>query len=32
MTQLLSQPFGAYTVSGVQGFKPRKYNFKDFMA
>ena len=32
MTQLLSQPFGAYTVSGVQGFAPRKYRFKDFMA
>jgi C1A family cysteine protease len=32
MTALLSQPFGAYTVSGVQGFAPRKYRFKDFMA
>jgi hypothetical protein len=32
MTQLLAQPFGAYTVSGVQGFAPRKYRFKDFMA
>ncbi len=32
MTQLLSQPFGAYTISGVQGFAPRKYRFKDFMA
>jgi C1A family cysteine protease len=32
MTQLLSQPFGAYTVSGVQGFKPRTFNWKGFMA
>jgi C1A family cysteine protease len=32
MTQLLSQPFGAYTVSGVQGFQPRKFNWKGFMA
>jgi len=32
MTQLLSQPFGAYTVSGVQGFKPRKFNWQGFMA
>jgi C1A family cysteine protease len=32
MTDLLSQPFGAYTVSGVQGFKPRTFNWKGFMA
>ena len=32
MTQLLSQPFGAYTVSGVQGFAPRQYRWKGFMA
>jgi hypothetical protein len=32
MTQLLSQPFGAYTVSGVQGFKPRTFKWKGFMA
>jgi hypothetical protein len=32
MTQLLSQPFGAYTVSGVQGFAPRKFTWKGFMA
>ena len=32
MTQLLSQPFGAYTVSGVMGFAPRQYRFKGFMA
>ena len=32
MTQLLSQPFGAYTVSGVQGFAPRTFNWKGFMA
>jgi hypothetical protein len=32
MTQLLSQPFGAYTISGVQGFAPRKFTWKGFMA
>jgi hypothetical protein len=32
MTQLLSQPFGAYTVSGVQGFAPRTFKWKGFMA
>ena len=32
MTQLLSQPFGAYTVSGVQGFQPRTFRWKGFMA
>jgi C1A family cysteine protease len=32
MTALLSQPFGAYTVSGVMGFTPRRYRFKGFMA
>jgi C1A family cysteine protease len=32
MTALLSQPFGAYTVSGVQGFAPRKFTWKGFMA
>jgi C1A family cysteine protease len=32
MTALLSQPFGAYTVSGVQGFAPRTFRWKGFMA
>jgi hypothetical protein len=32
MTQLLSQPFGAYTISGVQGFAPRTFKWKGFMA
>jgi hypothetical protein len=32
MTSLLSQPFGAYTVSGVQGFAPRRFTWKGFMA
>jgi len=32
MTALLSQPFGAYTISGVMGFKPRTFNWKGFMA
>jgi hypothetical protein len=30
--QLLTEPFGAYVVSGVQGFAPRPYLFRGFMA
>jgi hypothetical protein len=29
---LLSHPFGAFLVSGVQGFTPRPYRFQGFMA
>lgn len=31
MTRLLQQPFGAYIVSDLQGFKPHAYNFSDWM-